>query len=93
MRVLVVSSDDFDYAYQIFLTINDRGKRLSVEDIFRGEILGPLDRDQRERYEAIIDEMEKYREEAEPDPDQGQDVLFPSGHHRRLAAARHHRRA
>ncbi len=65
-RVLVVSSDDFDYAYQIFLTINDRGKRLSVEDIFRGEILGPLDRDQQRRFEAIIDEIEKYREEAEP---------------------------
>lgn len=65
VRVLVVSSDDFDYAYQIFLTINDRGKRLSVEDIFRGEILGPLDRDQRARYEAIIEEMEKYREQAE----------------------------
>ncbi len=70
-RVLVVSSDDFDYAYQIFLTINDRGKRLSVEDIFRGEILGPLDRDQRERYEAIIDEMEKYREEAEQNRTKG----------------------
>jgi hypothetical protein len=65
VRVLVVSSDDFDYAYQIFLTINDRGKRLSVEDIFRGEILGPLDADQRARYEAIIAEMEKYREQAE----------------------------
>jgi hypothetical protein len=66
VRVLVVSSDDFDYAYQIFLTINDRGKALSVEDIFRAEILGPLDRDQRERYEAVIEEMDKYREEAEP---------------------------
>lgn len=65
VRVLVVSSDDFDYAYQIFLTINDRGKRLSLEDIFRGEILGPLDAGQRARYEAIIDEMEKYREQAE----------------------------
>ncbi len=65
VRVLVVSSDDFDYAYQIFLTINDRGKRLTVEDIFRGEILGPLDQAQRERYEPIIDEMDKYREEAE----------------------------
>lgn len=66
VRLLVVSSDDFDYAYQIFLTINDRGKRLTVEDIFRGEILGPLDRDQRRRFEAIIDEIEKYREAAEP---------------------------
>lgn len=71
VRVLVVGSDDFDYAYQIFLTINDRGKRLSVEDIFRGEILGPLDRDQRLRYEAIIDEMEKYREEAEANRTKG----------------------
>ena len=70
-RVLVVSSDDFDYAYQIFLTINDRGKPLSVEDIFRGEILGPLDREQRQRYEAIIDEIEKYREDAEPNRTKG----------------------
>lgn len=70
-RVLVVSSDDLDYAYQIFLTINDRGKRLSIEDIFRGEILGPLDPDQRRRYEAIIDEMEKYREEVEPSRTKG----------------------
>ena len=70
-RLLIVSSDDFDYAYQIFLTINDRGKRLSVEDIFRGEILGPLDRDQRRRFEAIIDEIEKYREEAEPNRTKG----------------------
>lgn len=65
VRVLTVVADDFDYAYQIFLTINDRGKRLTVEDIFRGEILGPLDRDQRLRYDAIIDEMDKYRESGE----------------------------
>ncbi|MGE0630460.1 MAG: DUF262 domain-containing protein [Hyphomicrobiaceae bacterium] len=63
LRVLVVTSNDFDYAYQIFLTINDRGKRLSVEDIFRGEILGPLDPDQRERYSAIVDQMDKYNSE------------------------------
>lgn len=71
VRLLVVSSDDFDYAYQIFLTINDRGKRLTVEDIFRGEILGPLDREQRRRSEAIIDEIEKYREAAEPNRTKG----------------------
>jgi hypothetical protein len=64
-RVLVVSSDDFDYAYQIFLTINDRGKRLTVGDIFRGEILGPLDGDQRRRFERVIEEMDKYLDEAE----------------------------
>ena len=64
-RVLVVCSDDLDYAYQIFLTINDRGKRLSVEDIFRGEILGPLDDEQRRRYEPVIEEMNKYIEVAE----------------------------
>ena len=64
-RVLVVSSNDFDYAYQIFLTINDRGKRLSIGDIFRGEILGPLDPERRERYGAVIDEMDKYMEAAE----------------------------
>jgi hypothetical protein len=71
VRVLVVGSDDIDYAYQIFLTINDRGKRLTIEDIFRGEILGPLDREQRRRYEAIIDEIQKYREEAEPNRTKG----------------------
>jgi hypothetical protein len=65
VRVLTVIADDFDYAYQIFLTINDRGKRLTVEDIFRGEILGPLDREQRERFDAVIDEMDKYREAGE----------------------------
>ena len=70
-RVLVVSSDDFDYAYQIFLTINDRGKRLSVEDIFRGEILGPLDAGQRQRYETLIDEMDKYREQSAQPPSKG----------------------
>lgn len=64
-RVLVVSSDDLDYAYQIFLTINERGKRLSVEDIFRGEILGPLDHEQRRRYEPVIEEMNKYMDAAE----------------------------
>ena len=65
VRVLVVTSDDLDYAYQIFLTINDRGKRLSVEDIFRGEILGPLDGDQRRRFENVIDEMDRYMETGE----------------------------
>jgi hypothetical protein len=64
-RVLVVASDDFDYAYQIFLTINDRGKRLTVGDIFRGEILGPLDGEQRRRFEEVIDEMDKYLDPAE----------------------------
>lgn len=59
-RVLVVTTDDFDYAYQIFLTINDRGKRLTVEDIFRGQILGPLDADQRERYSMIVEQMDRY---------------------------------
>jgi hypothetical protein len=64
-RVLMVASDDFDYAYQIFLTINDRGKRLTVGDIFRGEILGPLDVGQRRRFERVIEEMEKYLDPAE----------------------------
>jgi len=65
-RVLVVTADDFDYAYQIFLTINDRGKRLTVGDIFRGEILGPLDGVQRRRFEQVIEEMDKYLDAAEP---------------------------
>ncbi|HXF55506.1 MAG TPA: DUF262 domain-containing HNH endonuclease family protein [Hyphomicrobiaceae bacterium] len=64
-RVLVVTADDFDYAYQIFLTINDRGKRLTVGDIFRGEILGPLDGAQRRRFEQVIEEMDKYLDAAE----------------------------
>lgn len=64
-RVLVVTTDDFDYAYQIFLTINDRGKRLTVEDIFRGEILGPLDVDQRRRFSRVVEEMDRYMDAEE----------------------------
>ena len=92
VRVLVVTSDDLDYAYQIFLTINDRGKRLSVEDIFRGEILGPLDGDQRralrERHRRDGPVHGDRREEAR----EGQDVLLPPGDDLRLVGSRHHRR-
>lgn len=64
-RVLVATTSDFDYAYQIFITTNDRGKRLTVEDIFRGEILGPLDAEQRQRFSTIVEEMDKYMDAEE----------------------------
>lgn len=64
-RVRVDISNDADYAYHIFLTTNDRGKRLTVEDIFRGEILGPLEAEQRQRYSGIIEQMDRYMEPLE----------------------------
>jgi hypothetical protein len=64
-RVLVVTASDFDYAYRIFLTINDRGKLLSVEDIFRAEIIGPLNTEQRQRFSLIVEEMDRYMDEDE----------------------------
>ena len=61
-RVLVVSSDDFDYAYQIFLTINGRGMPLSEEDIIVAEVIGPLNAAQRRRFEPILDQIGRYRD-------------------------------
>lgn len=62
-RLLVMRTADIDYAYQIFLTINDRGQHLTREDILRAEIIGPLSPQQRQRYEAVIDEFARYQTE------------------------------
>ncbi len=62
-RVVVMGSTDVDYAHQIFLSINERGKELSVEDIFQAELLGPLDRAAQERYAPIVNHVGKYKRE------------------------------
>jgi hypothetical protein len=62
-RVVLIKADDFDYAYQIFLSINDRGKELTVEDIFQAQLLGPLTEQQQQRYAPIIGHIGKYRRE------------------------------
>lgn len=59
-KVLRISTDDIDYAYNIFLSINDRHKRLTTTDILRGEIAGAIHRDQLERYASIVEQIEKY---------------------------------
>jgi Protein of unknown function DUF262/Protein of unknown function (DUF1524) len=66
-RMLVMRTGDIDYAYQIFLTINDRGRHLTREDILRAEIIGPLSVEQRRRYETVIDEFTRYQAEAGDD--------------------------
>jgi hypothetical protein len=62
-RVVLMQADDVDYAHQIFLSINERGKELTIEDIFQAELLGPLDADSQERYAPIIGHIGKYRRE------------------------------
>ncbi len=62
-RVVIMRSADVDYAHQIFLSINERGKELSVEDIFQAELLGPLDRAAQERYAPIVGHVGKYKRE------------------------------
>lgn len=60
---VVISSvtHDVDYAFQIYLTLNNRGKRLAGEDILHGELIGPLADDERRRYSDILDSFGKYR--------------------------------
>jgi hypothetical protein len=62
-RFVLIEADDLDYAHQIFLSINERGKELSVEDIFQAELLGPLDAKQQARYAPVIGHIGKYRRE------------------------------
>jgi Protein of unknown function DUF262/Protein of unknown function (DUF1524) len=66
-RLLVMRTGDIDYAYQIFLTINDRGRRLTREDILRAEVIGPLSPDQKHQYDGIIQEFTRYQTEARSD--------------------------
>ena len=66
-RLLVMRTADIDYAYQIFLTINDRGLQLTREDILRAEVIGPLSPDQKRQYESVIREFTRYQTEARND--------------------------
>jgi hypothetical protein len=59
--VNVTVTDDVDYAFQIYLTLNNRGKRLAAEDILHGELIGPLADDERKRYADILESFSKYR--------------------------------
>jgi hypothetical protein len=83
-RVVVMKSGDVDYAHQIFLSINERGKPLTVEDIFQAELLGPLDRAAQERYAPIVGHIGKYKRE-----NQWQNVLLAHRHRLWLAKPRH----
>lgn len=66
-RLLVMRTADLDYAYQIFLTINDRGRQLTREDILRAEVIGPLSADQKRAYDNVIREFTRYQTEARND--------------------------
>ncbi|MGF1651462.1 MAG: DUF262 domain-containing protein [Hyphomicrobiaceae bacterium] len=64
-RLVAMSTPSLDYAYQIFLSINGRGLPLTEDDIVLAEVIGPLDADQRRRYEPIVAQMARYRDGAE----------------------------
>ncbi|MEO1264801.1 MAG: DUF262 domain-containing protein, partial [Pseudomonadota bacterium] len=60
-RVLVIRCDSLDYAYQIFLSINARGQPLKGEDIVIAEVIGPLSREERDRYAPIVEQIARYK--------------------------------
>lgn len=62
-NVVALEADDVDYAYQIFLSINERGKDLTVEDIFQAEVIGPLAPAELARYGAIIGQVGRFGRE------------------------------
>lgn len=66
-RLLVMRTADIDYAYQIFLTINDRGLQLTREDILRAEVIGPLSAEQKQQYDSVIREFTRYQTETRGD--------------------------
>jgi hypothetical protein len=61
-RVLTLWTHDIDYAHSIFLSINKPGLPLTEEDVILAEVIGPLDAEQRQRYQLIVDQMSRYRE-------------------------------
>lgn len=56
--LVVVSTPDLDSAYRIFSVLNDRGLDLSLTDILKGEIIGPLPDDQTESYTSKWEAIE-----------------------------------
>lgn len=64
-RVLCMRTKSLDYAYQIFLTINGRGLPLTDDDIVVAEVIGPLSAEQRSRFEPVLAQMSRYRDETE----------------------------
>lgn len=61
-RVLTLWTHDIDYAHGIFLSINKPGLPLTEEDVILAEVIGPLDAEQRRRYQPIVGQMSRYRE-------------------------------
>lgn len=56
--LVVVSTPDLDSAYRIFSVLNDRGLDLSLTDILKGEIIGPLPDEQTESYTSKWEAIE-----------------------------------
>ena len=61
-RVLVLETANPNYAYEIFLRTNDRGRPLSEGDMVRGEIVGPLSPAQRQTYDQVLEQIEEYQQ-------------------------------
>ncbi|MCL1469925.1 DUF262 domain-containing protein [Argonema antarcticum] len=56
--LVVVATPDLDSAYRIFSVLNDRGLDLSLTDILKGEIIGPIPDIQKETYTSKWEAIE-----------------------------------
>ena len=51
--LVIVSTSDQESAYRIFAVMNDRGLDLSPTDILKAQIIGPMDKDDTDKYTNI----------------------------------------
>ena len=57
--LVVVEASDKDSAYRVFSVLNDRGLNLSPTDILKAEIIGAIEKSERETYTEIWEEIEE----------------------------------
>lgn len=58
-QVVVISTDDMDNAYRIFMVVNQPGKPLSRNDLLKAELIGAVPDDERDAYVARWEEAER----------------------------------
>ncbi|GFZ98685.1 DUF262 domain-containing protein [Okeania sp. KiyG1] len=57
--LVVVSTPDLESAYRIFSVLNDRGRDLSLTDIFKAEIIGNIPDEEKEKYTENWENIEE----------------------------------
>jgi len=57
--LVVVSTPDLESAYRIFSVLNDRGRDLSLTDIFKAEIIGNIPDKEKEKYTEKWENIEE----------------------------------